>query len=232
MFKKYSLSVVLPAWNEEENIEGMVNHVISSLNKLGISKSEVIVVDDGSGDRTGEIIDRLESKYKGTFHAIHHEKNRGYAAALRTGFMNSKYPLVFYTDSDRQFDVEELRFLLKKIDDYDIVCGYRYKRIDPIQRIIIARIYNKIVSLMFGLNVRDADCAFRLFRRKILDTFEIESRGFIAGLEILSKAKRKGFKITEVPVTHYSRPAGSSTVTFNAIIKAMCNIIWLKKRIG
>ena len=226
-----SLSVVLPAFNEEDNIKDMVSHVILALRSLDLFKSEIIVVNDGSDDKTGEILDKLVSKHKSLLRVIHHDDNMGYADALNTGFMHSRYPFIFYTDSDRQFDVNELRYLLEEIGRYDIVCGYRAKRVDPLQRILIARIYNRITNFVFGLNLRDVDCAFKLFRKDVFDSVSIESKGFLVDLEVMSKAKKKGFAIAEVPVTHYKRPAGHSKVTPGAIFETVCGIIWLKRRL-
>ena len=228
---KHSLSVVLPAFNEEGNIAKMVEHVISVVDDLDLSKYEVIVVDDGSKDRTGKILDDLANKYK-SLHTIHHTKNRGYADALKTGFNNAEYPLIFYTDSDRQFDVNELKPMLKEIDDCDIICGYRAKRMDPAKRIFTAWVYNKLVNLIFGLNVRDVDCAFKLFKKKALDEINIESKGFLVDLEILSKVKQKGFTIKEFPITHYKREEGSSTVSHKAILKTISGILWLRRRLN
>ncbi len=232
MAMNYSISIVLPAFNEEKNIAPMVSHAISALDSLKLNETEIIIVNDGSKDKTGEIADALKRKYPNILRIIHHEVNKGYASALKTGFANAKYPLVFFTDSDRQFDLNEMKYLLQKIDNYDIVCGFRAKRIDPIHRIIIAGIYNRIIHILFDLNIKDIDCAFKLFRKNVLDSITIESKGFLVNLEIVSKARKKGFRITEVPVTHYKRPAGKSTVTSCAIFNTMCGIIRLKKQLG
>jgi glycosyltransferase involved in cell wall biosynthesis len=224
------LSIVVPVYNEEGNIEEMIDKTVTALNDLNIDAGEIIAVDDGSKDSSGQILDGLERKYNGILQVIHHGVNKGYADALKTGFKRARYPYIFYTDSDLQFNLDEIRLLLEK-KDYDIVCGYRHKRADRWHRIIISGAYNKIISMIFGLNLRDIDCAFKLFKRKIFDEIEIESKGFLVDLEILAKAKKKGFTTTEVPVSHYERKAGSSTVTMKNILETVKGVFWLREKI-
>ena len=222
------VSAVIPAFNEEENIAEMIVQVDDALGSMELGAYEIIVVDDGSKDRTGEIADGLSKQYSGRLHVIHHKENRGYADALRTGFENARCSLVFFTDSDRQFDMNEITRLLDKIDECDIVCGYRVNRQDPWRRIFISRVYNKVINLFFGLHVKDVDCAFNLFRKSVFDNIQIERKGFAVNLEVLWQAKRKGYSIIEVPVSHYKRPAGSSTVSLKALIKTIHEIIRLR----
>ena len=189
-----SISAVMPAYNEEENIETAVLRMVEVLASLPFREWEVIVVNDGSRDRTGEIIDGLAAKDPQRLRVFHHDPNRGYAEALKTGFTSARYELVFYTDSDNQFDVRELANLLPLIEDADIVCGFRIYRFDPLTRLILSWVFNLLVRVVFRINVRDIDCAFKLFRREVFDKVTIESKKFFVDAEVL--AKHPGLKRT------------------------------------
>lgn len=217
------MSIVLPAFNEEEGIEEMVRTVLASTEPVGFEAREVIVVDDGSTDRTAEIIDRLEKEIE-EVRAIHHSQNLGYADALKTGFAAARYELVFYTDSDLQFDVREIKNLLPAIDDYHLVCGFRIYRFDPLSRLILSWGYNLLVRVLFRLRIRDIDCAFKLFRRDIFDVIQIESKNFFVDTEILAKARALGFRMTEIGVRHYPRRVGRSTVRPSHILDTLIEI--------
>ncbi|HKV39065.1 MAG TPA: glycosyltransferase family 2 protein, partial [Blastocatellia bacterium] len=181
------------------------------LTSLPLAEWEVIIVDDGSEDSTGEISDRLAAADP-RVRVIHHNPNRGYAAALRAGFTSARYSLIFFTDSDNQFDVREISRLLPLVQDADIVCGFRIYRFDPLTRLVLSWGFNLLVRIVFRLRVRDIDCAFKLFRREVFDKVTIESQKFFVNAEVLAKAKRYGFSMVEVGVRHYPRPAGRSTV--------------------
>jgi glycosyltransferase involved in cell wall biosynthesis len=205
------ISVVLPAYNEEDNIERQVRSVDGVLRDLRFDDYEILVVDDGSRDRTREIAAVLQAELPQL--VVHsHGQNRGYAQALRTGFTSARMPLVFYTDADNQFDVREVKNLLASIDDYDIVCGFRIYRFDPLTRLVLSWGYNFLVRILFQIRVRDVDCAFKLFRREIFDRIHIESKKFFVDTEILAKATKLKLRITEIGVRHYPRTAGQSTV--------------------
>ncbi len=207
-----SISAVLPAYDEEENIEKATRDMAAVLASLGLRDWEVIVVDDGSHDRTGEIADRLAAEDPAHIRVIHHRPNRGYAEALKSGFTGARQQLIFYTDSDNQFDVKEMKRLLPLIEDADIVCGFRIYRFDPLTRLFVSWVFNLIVRIMFRIPVRDIDCAFKLFRRGVFDKVKIESKKFFVDAEVLAKAKYYGFRLVEIGVRHYPRPAGRSTV--------------------
>jgi glycosyltransferase involved in cell wall biosynthesis len=224
MFK--SLSIVLPAYNEEKNIEGSVEQAFSVLKTLPFEESEVIVVNDGSTDGTKEVLRGLSARHP-MLRVFDKERNEGYGAALRTGFSNARSELIFYTDSDLQFDMSDIKVLLPAIDNYDIVTGYRMDRKDPTLRLFLAWCYNQLVRLLFGLRVRDVDCAFKLYRRRIFDKINIETDRFFVDAEILAKARRHNFAITETGVRHFPRRAGQSTVKMSHIfttIKDMAGI--------
>lgn len=217
------ITVVLPAYNEEENLERQVRAVDVVLRDFQFDDYEISVVDDGSRDRTREIATRLKAEIpKLTLHV--HEANRGYAQALRTGFTTATMPLVFYTDSDNQFDVRELKNLLASIDDYDIVCGFRIARFDPLSRLVLSWGYNLLVRVLFRIPVRDVDCAFKLFRRDVFDKIHIESKKFFVDTEILAKAAKMNLRVNEIGVRHYPRTAGQSTVRPSHVIHTLGEI--------
>jgi glycosyltransferase involved in cell wall biosynthesis len=201
----------MPAYNEEANIEPQVHEVVNMLR--GVTDDfEVIVVNDGSRDRTGEIVAHL-SKTTPQVRLVQHERNQGYGAALYTGFINAKNDLIFLTDSDRQFDMSDFQRLLPLIQQADIVAGYRAPRRDPFMRVLNGKGWSALVTLWFGYTARDIDCAFKLFKRDVIESIKqrIESRGATFSAEFLIRARRKGYRIVEAPVSHHPRRAGSPT---------------------
>lgn len=207
-----TISAVLPAFNEQENIEAACRQVAEVLASLGLRDWEVVIVDDGSIDGTAEIVDRLVEEDPQHIRVFHHKPNQGYAAALRTGFTNARHQLIFYTDSDNQFDVRELKNLLPLIENADIVNGFRVYRFDPLTRLVLSWGFNLIVRVAFRIKVKDIDCAFKLFRREVFDKVNIESQKFFVDAEVLAKAQHYGFRMAEIGVRHYPRTAGRSTV--------------------
>ena len=169
------MSVIFPAFNEEGNIRRTVEAAVKILPKVAMSW-EIIVVDDGSSDATTAICDDLKARYP-EVEVISHGQNRGYGAALKSGIMAAKYELIFFSDSDGQFDLRELQQLICWAEDYDIVAGYRAKRQDPLHRRINALGWNVLVRLVLGIKIRDIDCAFKLFRRAVFDQVKIRVRG-------------------------------------------------------
>jgi glycosyltransferase involved in cell wall biosynthesis len=224
-----NISVVFPAFNEELNLERVVRSALEIL--PGITNSfEIIVVNDGSRDQTGAVADRLAS-LSHAVRAIHHPTNRGYGAALKSGIEAAKKDLIFFCDSDGQFTLEDLHRLLAWIDRYDMVIGYREKRQDPFHRRLNAKGWNLLVRAVFGLRVRDIDCAFKVFRRKIFKRIQIDTVGAMVNTEILSRALRSGFTLKEVPVQHFPREFGEQTgAKLSVILKAFAELakIYLK----
>jgi glycosyltransferase involved in cell wall biosynthesis len=218
------ISVVLPAYNEEDNIGRQVRAVAEVLDELKFDDYEILVVDDGSRDRTGAIVEELGGELP-KLKLLRHEKNRGYAQALRTGFTSAQMPLVFYTDADNQFDVRELKNLLPAIDDYDIVSGFRIYRFDPLTRLILSWGYNLLVRILFRIRIRDVDCAFKLFRREVFDRIQIESKKFFVDTEILAKASKLNLRMTEIGVRHFPREAGESTVRPSHVLHTLREIV-------
>ena len=207
--KPPSLSVFFPALNDSGTIASMVIRAVRAASEL-TPDYEVIVVNDGSTDATAEIAEELARTYP-RVRVVHHTTNRGYGGALQTGFRSSTKDLIFYTDGDAQYDPAELATLWARMTpDADLVNGYKLDRADPVHRIIIGRLYHHIVSILFGLTVRDVDCDFRLMRRSIFDRVHLEKTSGVICLEMMKKIHDGGFSIVEVPVHHYHRAFGRS----------------------
>jgi len=205
---KYGISIILPAYNEEKNIARAVQ--ASEKVAAGITDDyEIIVVNDGSRDSTEAIVEELSARRK-TIRYLSHTVNLGYGAALKTGLKSATKNLLFFTDSDLQFDIAELANLIKWIDTHDIVIGYREKRRDHPGRRILGWGWTTLVRVIFGLRVRDIDCAFKLFRKEVIDSISIDSIGAFVNSEILLRAKSQGYTIKEVPVTHFPRLNGKA----------------------
>ena len=207
--KPAGLSVFFPAYNDSGTIASMVIRAVQAASEL-TPDYEVIVVNDGSADATPQIVDELARTYPHV-RAVHHATNRGYGGALQTGFRSATKTFVFYTDGDAQYDPAELADLWAKMTpEADLVNGYKISRSDPFHRIVIGRVYHHIVSLLFGLTVRDVDCDFRLMRRTIFEKIALEKTSGVICLEMMKKITDGGFRIVEVPVHHYHRAFGKS----------------------
>lgn len=203
------LSVFFPAYNDSGTIASLVIQAVRTARRL-TPDYEVIVVNDGSADGTADVLDELARVYP-QVRIVHHEQNRGYGGALRTGFATSTREVIFYTDGDAQYDPTEMETLWRRFDDtVDLVNGYKISRSDPLHRILIGRIYHHIVKLMFGLTVRDVDCDFRMMRRSIFEKVHLEKNSGVICLEMMKKITDAGFRIAEVPVHHYHRAYGKS----------------------
>ena len=203
------LSIFFPAYNDAGTIGSLVIQAVNVAARL-TPDFEVIVVNDGSRDATGAIAEELARTYP-QVRVVHHPRNRGYGAALRTGFVSARKDFVAYTDGDAQYDPLELEALWQKMTaDADMVTGYKISRSDPIHRIIIGRVYHHVVRFMFRLQVRDVDCDFRLLRREIFERVRLERDTGVICLEMMRKIQDAGFRVLEVPVHHYHRTYGQS----------------------
>ncbi|MBV9579897.1 MAG: glycosyltransferase family 2 protein [Chloroflexi bacterium] len=207
-----SISAVLPAYNEEAIIERTVKHVASVLSELA-TEYEVIVTNDGSRDRTGAILAALQAaEPELNLRVVTHPTNYGYGAALASGFDAAGKDLIFMTDGDKQFDVTELSRFIPEMDaQTDLVIGWRRNRADPFMRKLNALGWKSLVNLLFGYTARDVDCAFKLFRRRVWESMTVHARGATFSAEFLIKARRLGFHVKELPVSHLPRTAGSPT---------------------
>ena len=203
------LSVFFPAYNDSGTIASMVIRAVQAAAEV-TSDYEVIVIDDGSVDATAQIADELARTYPHV-RVVHHPQNRGYGGALESGFRTATKPFIFYTDGDAQYDPAELALLCKRMTaEADLVNGYKISRSDPLHRVVLGRLYHHIVSMMFGLTVRDVDCDFRLMRRAIFERINLQKTSGVICLEMMKKIQDAGFRIVEVPVHHYHRAFGKS----------------------
>jgi len=207
--RRNSLSAFFPAYNDVGSI-GKIIHTMAWLLPKWADDYEIVVVNDGSADGTADLLKVLGREYP-FLKVIHHGVNRGYGAALITGFANCSKELIFYTDGDGQYDVEELPLLLNAFDEnVDIVNGYKIRRSDPSHRVVAGRIYQHLMRILFRLKVRDVDCDFRLFRRSLLAQAQLTCDSGVICVEMMKRFQDAGCRIAEVPVHHYHRYHGSS----------------------
>jgi glycosyltransferase involved in cell wall biosynthesis len=227
---KPSISAFFPAYNEEGNIALLARKTAAALKKI-CSKYEVIAVNDGSRDRTAEVVRSLHRKDPHV-RLVNHVVNQGYGAAVKSGFKAARYDWVFFTDGDGQFDVEEISGFLPWMDSCDLIIGYRIKRADPLQRKLNAFAWGTLVRTLFWLRgARDIDCAFKVIRRDIFKKFSLETTGAMISTELLVKAQKNGFRIRELGVHHYPRRAGTQTgAKLRVILRAFKELFmyWVK----
>ena len=226
-----SLSVFFPAYNEAENISHTVKKALKVLESLKIPRYEVLIVDDGSKDKTAEVVDKLAEQFKEV--RVIHQPNGGYGEAVKTGFYNSKNEWIVYTDSDGQFDFSEVSKFLDKTDQYKVLWGYRIKRADPFFRLLFAKGWKLCIFLFFGLWLKDVDCGFKMLNKEVLEKIpHLEStRGGMVNAELAIKSKKSGFEIAQIGVTHYPREFGSPTgANLKVIFKSFSDLfkLWLK----
>lgn len=226
-----ALSLVLPAFNEDANIARAVRDAAAAAGSL-VAEYEVVVVDDGSRDRTAAVLDGMAGELGPRLVVVRHPRNRGYGAALRSGFAATKGDLVFYTDSDNQFDLTELRDFLPLMADHDAVLGYRIGRQDPWTRRTASAFFNRLSSLAFGMSVRDLNCSFKLFRGDLLRSLPLESADFFIDTEMVARMHRGGWRYVQRGVRHFPRTAGRSTVRASDVPRTLAAIVrfWLRLR--
>lgn len=228
-----SLSVFFPAYNEEGNITTTVEKTVEILKKHTFPW-EVIVVNDGSTDKTGQVVDQLQKKLNlGNRLRVIHQENGGYGMALRTGFKAARHEWVVYTDSDGQFDFSQIDNFLEKADSADAIWGFRIKRQDPIYRLMFAKGWAISLFLFFGIRLKDIDCGFKMIKKQVLEKIGDlrSSRGGMINAEIAIKIKGGGFKIAQVGVDHYPRVSGQPTgANLNVIIRSYLDLLrlWLE----
>lgn len=225
-----SLSIVLPAYEEEENIAVVLERALEVLPEIA-ERFEILVVDDGSNDATADAAARVAvDAPAGAIRVLRHTANAGYGSAIRTGFQHATGDLVFYTDADNQFDLGELRWFVPLIADHDVVVGFRVYRYDTVLRCVLSWGYNRLVSLLFRVRVRDVDCAYKLFRREVVEKIDIECQHFFVDTELVAKSRRWNFRIAEKGVRHYPRPAGATTVIAGDIRRTLREVtrMWIR----
>ena len=205
-----SLSVFFPAYNDAPSIPLLVRKTFAVLREH-VEDYEVIVVNDGSRDRTGEVLEELRQEFSPLMRVVTHPENRGYGGALRSGFAAATKDCVFYTDGDGQYDVAELPRLLEKMrPETGLVNGYKLERHDPAHRIWIGNVYNFCARLLFRIQIRDIDCDYRLIRRPLLDKIHLTSTSGTICVELVRKLELSGCQVAEVGVRHYPRLHGKS----------------------
>lgn len=225
-----SITVFFPCYNEQDNVTRVTEQALRVLEDLG-ADYEVIIVNDGSTDRTGRIADELAAGHE-RVRVIHHSRNLGYGCALQSGFRAATKELVFYTDGDAQFDVSEMPPLLPLMEDYDIVSCYRMDRQDAFGRTLGGHLWTWMNGAVFSLRLRDLDCAFKLYKREIFEHIKMESTGALIDTEILARAQRKGYRITQRGVHHYPRTAGTQTgANPRVVLHALKELLKLRRRI-
>lgn len=227
---KRSMSVFYPCYNEEASVERVTQAAVRACERL-FEDYEVIIVNDGSKDRTGEIADRLAAENP-RVRAVHNRPNRGYGGALARGFREATKDFVFYTDGDGQFDFEEMEKILPLLDQYEIVSCYRMDRKDPLPRKINAFCWGTLVNALFSIRLRDIDCAFKIYPKRFIDEIEMHSTGALIDTEMLAKARRLGYTIGQMGVHHYPRTAGQQTgANLKVILRAFRELFKLYSQI-
>ncbi|HEY7816795.1 MAG TPA: glycosyltransferase family 2 protein [Vicinamibacteria bacterium] len=227
-----TLSVILPAYNEDGNIERAVRSSADAVAPL-VEDYEIVAVDDGSRDQTPRILARLKEEMGHRLSLVTHETNLGYGTALRAGFEAARGRLIFYTDADNQFDLKELDGFLPLMDEYDAILGYRVGRQDGSFRLMVSNGYNALASFAFGMSVKDLNCSFKLFRREALTSVHLEEDHFFIDTEIVVQLHRAGYRYTQKGVRHYPRTAGKSTVKLSDVPFTFVSLLklWFKLRL-
>ncbi len=222
-----SITAFFPAYNDMGTIASMVISTILVLEEL-TEDYEIIVIDDGSQDYTPCILDKLAADYE-QVNVIHHEQNKGYGGALRTGFANATKEWIFYTDGDAQYDVRDLHKLYPLLTEgVDMAQGYKISRNDPWYRVVIGSLYHHTVKILFGLKLRDVDCDFRLIRREVFDKVHLTRNSGVICVEMMKKIQDNKFVIVEAPVAHHHRVHGKSQFfNFRRIFRVGINLIQL-----
>ena len=208
---KIDLTIFFPVYNDERTIRTVTEKAIRVCEELA-QNFEVIIIDDCSPDQSGKIADQLAREYS-CVRVIHHEKNRGYGAAVKSGFKNSRYEWICFTDGDDEYDIEDVKKIIKLKDFYDLIITFRYKKLYSEKRIFISNIYNKILRWMFRTQYRDISTGLRMIRKSLLDEIHITSDSPFIGAEITIKTMLKGYRIGEMGIQTFPRQFGKGSVT-------------------
>lgn len=207
--KLASLSIFFPCFNEEKNVPIMVNQALKVLPKVA-KKFEIIVVNDGSDDRTKQVTQQLMAQYS-QVKLVSHQQNQGYGATVRTGFSVCQYDWIFFTDGDAQFDLQELTDFVSYSQNYQAILGFRKQRADGFKRALFAKLYKFYIDALFRVHVKDIDCAFKLIKAELIKDLDFFSNGAFISAELLYKLKKKKVRFKQLPVNHYQRQHGKST---------------------
>lgn len=223
------ISIILPIYNEGKVITYIVQSVLDCVPKI-YDNYEVILVNDGSTDQTGVIIEKLAKDYM-QLRVVHLPKNMGYGAALLRGFKSSKYPSVFFMDTDGQFRIADLYRFVPYTDSCDIIIGKRVIRQDQLYRVFAGKLYNFLICVLFKINIKDITCGFKLIKKSVLEELQLESRGGFLNAEMLIKALRKGYAVKEIEVRHYPRMKGKPTgASLSSFITKVVEMFWLWRK--
>ncbi|MBI5864030.1 MAG: glycosyltransferase family 2 protein [Planctomycetes bacterium] len=228
--KPFALTIFFPCYNEEANVERVTRAAVQAGRKLA-DDLEVIIVNDGSRDRTGEIADRLAAEIP-EVRAVHNQPNRGYGGALQRGFREARKNWIFYTDGDGQFDFGEMAGVVPLLEQFDIASCYRIARADSLLRKLNAFAWTTLVNLLFRIRLRDIDCAFKFYPKTFIDAIQMHSTGALMDTEMLAKARNLGLGIGQVGVHHYPRTAGQQTgANLRVILRAFRELFKLRRQI-
>ncbi|MBI2658925.1 glycosyltransferase family 2 protein [Candidatus Woesearchaeota archaeon] len=214
---KPNITMFFPAYNEEKNILKLLKSAIKILNDVADNYEVLVIVYEGSTDKTIDIVKKFANKNNKVKLIMQPKDKKGIGYAKMMGFKNAKYPYIFYADSDNQFNLREFKKFLPYISKYDIIAGYRINRYDPKIRIMISKIYNWAMSLLFKTKERDLDCAFRLVNKKVINNIKLVCHTGVATTELLVRARKKGFSIKEIGISHYPREFGRSLFESNLL---------------
>lgn len=229
--KLSSLTLFFPCYNEEANVERVTRAALQTAARVA-DDYEVLIVNDGSKDRTQEIADGLAAADPEHVRAVHNHPNRGYGGALQRGFREARKEWIFYTDGDGQFDFEEIDRLIPLLGEFDIASAYRLDRQDSSLRKVNAACWGTLVRFLFRLKVRDIDCAFKIYPRRFIESVPLASEGALIDTEMLARAVRLGYTIGQVGVKHYPRLAGEQTgANLRVILRAFRELFVLRKQI-
>ncbi len=226
------ISIVYPMYNEQENIHQAVERATDVLAPITDENYEIVIVNDASTDRTGEIADELAAT-DAHIRVVHHEVNRTLGGSIRTGLAHSKAELVLYMDADLPCDLDHLREAVPETAEADVVVGYRTNRYEGILRWLYTKVYNALVRWLFNIRVKDVNCPFKLFRRQVVEAMDLHSEGSFIDAEMLAEAQRAGFRIAQIPVVYTPRIAGQSTLARpQVIVKILCELwhYWWRRR--
>ena len=225
--KRPSLSIFFPAYNDAGTIASLA--IVAHMTARELTDDyEVIVVEDGSPDHTGALLDEMARHFP-WLKVVHHVKNSGYGGALRSGFATASKELIFYTDGDAQYDPREMKLLWEAFsENVDFVNGYKIGRSDPLHRIVIGRVYHWFVRTVFGLRLRDVDCDFRLMRKSVFEKVEVTRNSGVICVELMKKVQDHGYRIAQVPVHHFHRSYGKSQFfNFPRVARTLADLIKL-----
>jgi glycosyltransferase involved in cell wall biosynthesis len=228
--KKFSISVVVPAFNEEKTLEITIEELVPVLNEVS-DIWEIIIIDDASVDNTPKIAKQLSEKYD-RVRVLTNLVNKKLGGSLKRGYYSAKYDLICYVDSDLPIDFQEIKRAARYIKRCDMLCAYRFDRTcEGIRRVILSYSYNILISILFQISIRDINFSFKVFRRSLLDKIQLESEGSFTDAELIIKTYKLGYKILQMGVDYFPRMEGVSTLSsFPVILKILSDIIktWIK----